>query len=318
MSRNSFVLGILVALPAFGSAEELPQLCRATSHPIRYHLAWPENGWQRCPALIALAGADADFAGHARRLLKARGDRCMVLVVPCTFKSANRIAGSTYERFREVYDDDLIRRVGSGLVPDVRQRLSWDEAGLLAIVRDLRERGMEGDVHLTGFSAGGVLAWWMALRHPDMFASVVPVCSNFPFWRIWRSDAVDMPARERLRVHAISGEGDPLRPSRVGLPMPPTAASLVGTVPLAVGAWWARRRGWSRRRVALIVLPGCLIAVMLIIGRWSGNDVQTQCAVELLRELGYGRVEWTTEPGMGHEPAAWRVVEWVGALANRN
>jgi hypothetical protein len=276
-----------------------------------YYLARPAEAGRRAPVLIALAGADSDFVGHIRRFLAARGDRSVVLVVPCTFTSANRIAGSTYDRFREFYEDDLIRRVGGGLIPHVRKRLSWDEAGLLAIVHDLSDRGMEGDVHLTGFSAGGRLAWWMALKHPATFASVVPVCSNFPFWSIGRTDAVESPARRHLLVHAISGERDTLRRSRVGLPMPPTEVTLAGTVLVAVGAWCARRRGWPRRRVGAFVSLNALLAVGLIIGRWSGNDVQTGSAVELLRELEYGRVEWTVEPGMGHEPAGARVVEWV-------
>ncbi len=193
----------------------------------------------------------------------------------------------------------------------MRARLSWDETGVLAIIRDLRERGMDGDVHLTGFSAGGMLAWWMALKHPDTFASVVPVCSNWPFWMIGRSDDVDSPARSEVRIHVISGERDPLRQSRVGLPMPPTGATLAGTVLLAVVTWCARRRGGSRRRIAVFVSLGIIVAVGLAAGRWSGNGVQTAYAVQLLRELGYDRVEWTVEPGMEHEPAAAKVFEWI-------
>ncbi len=292
-------------------AEESPELCRVASHPIRYYLARPPKTERSCPILIALAGADADFAGHARQFLRARRNREVILVVPCTFISANRIAGATYERFHEIYNDDLIRDVGGGVIPDVRARLSWDEAGILAIIRDLRERGMDGDIHLTGFSAGGMLAWWMALRHPDTFASVVPVCSNWLFWRVGQSDAVESPARSQVPILAISGERDPLRPSRVGLPMPPTVATLASMILLPVGVWYARRRGWPRRRIAAFVLLGVLFALALVVGRWSGNGEQTARAVKLLRDLGYGRIEWAIEPGMAHEPAAAKVFEWI-------
>jgi pimeloyl-ACP methyl ester carboxylesterase len=311
MSRILALLGTLVTCPACCSAEESPELCRSASCPMRYYLARPAKVERGCPVLIALAGAGADFASHARRFLRARGNRAVVLVVPCTFTSANRIAGLTQERFRKYYDKDLINRVGGGLIPDVRARLSWDESGVLAIIRDLRVRGMDGDVHVTGFSAGGMLAWWLALKHPDTFASVVPVCSNWPFWMIGRSDTVDSPARREVRIHAISGERDPLRPSRVGLPMPPTGATLAVAALLGVAAGCARRRGWSGRCIAVFVSLGVIVVFGLVAGRWSGNGVQTACAVELLRELGYSRMEWTMEPGMEHEPAAAKVFEWV-------
>jgi len=199
------------------------------------------------------------------------------------------------------------------LIPNVRSRLDWDEHGLLALIRELREQGMHGDVHLTGFSAGGMLAWWMALKHPELFASVMPVCSNFPFWSVDRADGAESSAKRTLRIRAISGERDPFRPSRIGLPMPPTEVTLAGLVLLVLGAWFARRRGWQRRRVAVLVIFGVLVTAGLIVGRCSGNEMQTCCAVELLRERGYTRVERTIQPGMYHEPGAALVLDWVFA-----
>jgi pimeloyl-ACP methyl ester carboxylesterase len=305
------LLSTILALPPGTLAKEYPELRRSSSHPMRYHFVPCEQQARRCAILIALAGADADFAGHARRFMKARGDRSVVLLVPCTFTSANLIFGSTYDRFRAVYEDNLIRRVGGGLLPDQRARLCWDEAGLLAIIRDLREQGLAGDIHLTGFSAGGILAWWMALRHPETFASVAPVCSNFPFWRIGQSDAAESPARQRLHVHAIGGGRDPLRQSRAGLPMPPTAATLIGTALLVAVACWARRCGLDRRGIAIGVALGVLVGAGMIAGRWSGNEVQTGRAMKMLRDLRYSRVDWTIVPLMEHEAGADHVFDWI-------
>ncbi len=87
MSRILVLVGTLLICPSCCFAEELPELCRSASCPMRYYLARPAKAERSCPVLIALAGADADFAGHARRFLSARGNRAVVLVVPCAFTS---------------------------------------------------------------------------------------------------------------------------------------------------------------------------------------------------------------------------------------
>ncbi len=51
------------------------------------------------------------------------------------------------------------------------------EVALAALDRTLAElRGDPGRVYLTGISMGGHGAWYLAYRHPERFAAVVPIC----------------------------------------------------------------------------------------------------------------------------------------------
>jgi hypothetical protein len=303
----------LVFLAPLAACRGQEESCSVSSHPLRYYLSVPAaQPGSDCSILICLAGADADFRRHLRRFVKARGGRPVVLVTPCTFSSANAITGRTLAPYAEVYEADLIRQVAGGLIPDVRSRLLWDEAGLVALVGDLR-RSFPGQrkIFLTGFSAGGMLAWWMPSRPPDLFAAVAPVCPNFPFWAVGEGDAADVASQDRdVPVCAISGGRDPLRPSRIGLPMPPTGATLLlGGLLLVACLWRARRRRRSRK--AGLILLVVLLTAGLVAGRWSGNEAQTASALRMLRGLGYSRIDWVVEPEMGHEPAEHRVLDLV-------
>src|SRR4051812_24028317 len=91
VSRVFVVLGVFVVLPAYGSAGESPELCRGGSHPMLYSRAGPVAAGRRPPVLLAGAGAGGDFGGQARRFHQACGERRVVLVVPCTLTSANRM-----------------------------------------------------------------------------------------------------------------------------------------------------------------------------------------------------------------------------------
>jgi poly(3-hydroxybutyrate) depolymerase len=288
---------------------------------LRYYLVEPSappDDRRKLPVLVCLAGADGDFRGTALRFARSR-DRAglpVVLVVPCTFSSSNALWGAARRRYAELYGEGLVRSVGgAGPIPDVRSRLAWDEEGLLAALADLRRRlPLEERVYVTGFSAGGILAWWLALRHPGLLAGVVPVCANHAFWAVGPQDASrgngETPA---FRVRILSGERDPLRRSRIGLPMPPVGLSLILGVVAAAGfgalVWRHPRRG---RNLAAAGLGAALLVGALVAGRLSGNDAQCAIAVELLEGLGH-EVEWQHQPGMGHEPAPDLVLATIAA-----
>ena len=58
--------------------------------------------------------------------------------------------------------------------------LSFDVAGVVAIIRDLRARFGSGlPVYLTGFSAGGHLTWLLLFAHPDQLAGAALASANF-------------------------------------------------------------------------------------------------------------------------------------------
>jgi pimeloyl-ACP methyl ester carboxylesterase len=232
-------------------------------------------------------------------------------VVPCTFSNTNAMRGEIRQRYTALYGESLVGTVGGfGMIPDVRSRLAWDEEGLLAALDDLgRERAIEGRVYLTGFSGGGILAWWMTLRHPDRLAGVVPVCPNHAFWSVGEHDA--SPGGRSTPILVLSGERDSLRRSRVGLPMPPLGLTLVLALVVGVSAGWVVWRRWRQaRRVVAVELVLALLAAALWAGRMSGNDFQTAAAVGMVEHLGHP-VEWRSEPGMWHEPAPARVLEAV-------
>ena len=48
----------------------------------------------------------------------------------------------------------------------------------------------ERRIYLTGLSMGGYGTWYTALRYPEMFAAIAPVCGG---GMMWRADVLDMP-----------------------------------------------------------------------------------------------------------------------------
>jgi hypothetical protein len=293
-------------------------LQRASSHAICYYLSLPKD-WrpQTCrlwPVLICVAGADADFRGTAEKFRKARGEFPFLIVAPCTFSNANWIHGEALEHYRRLYPDEEIERAGGhGLIPDVNRRLDWDEAGLLAIIEDLEANyNASPRVYLTGFSGGGCLAYRMIVRRPDHLAAAAPVCPNFNFWNHgYRSQPGPCaPEAKALPIRVLTGERDPLRCYRFGgafLPSPPIAISLAICLGAAVGCLvW--RRSKKPVRAAAVAFLGVLLAGVFLVDHWAGIDVQTESALQLLKDLGYTNVERSSGAALGHEPAADQVV----------
>jgi alpha-beta hydrolase superfamily lysophospholipase len=272
--------------------------------------------------LVCVAGADADFAGMAERYQRARGDRPFIIVAPCTFSNTNALRGPLLDHYRRLYSADEIRRAGGlGLLRDVNRRLDWDEAGLLAILDDLRATfPVAPRVHLTGFSGGGLLVYRMIVRHADRLAAAVPVCPNFNFWGHGYRDGPGPPSgAAALPVRVILGERDSLRRYRFGgdlLPSPGRAVVLVLCLGTLLGVLqWRKRKRW--RRVAAVALLGLALIGLVEAGRLSGNEAQTDAALRLLRERGFRNVSRSTEPGLWHEPAAEQVMRVIDSTTAR-
>lgn len=54
-------------------------------------------------------------------------------------------------------------------------------------------------IYLTGLSMGGYGTWYTALRHPNIFAAIAPVCGG---GMVWKANVLDMP------IWAFHGEDD--------------------------------------------------------------------------------------------------------------
>jgi poly(3-hydroxybutyrate) depolymerase len=283
-------------------------LRRATTHPMRYYLSLPRgyvpNAGKKWPVLVVLAGNAANpFEESASAFFEARGDLPYLLVVPCTW---NNHPGSeeVRPRFREIYPDLN--------VPPPNDRLAWDEAGLLAIIQDLRAQyDVEPSIYLDGFSAGAILAYHFTVMHPQELAGTVTVCGNF--WDIGyrESRPPHAPQAMTVPVRIILGSDDPLR-----IVQWPTHSQQLSRMALrsaaAVGLGYLAYR-WSRRRAMGVIVA--LLAV-LVAGLWTGlhiqnigNGEQAERAQLLLRELGYTDVQTSIIPGMSHDPSPGPTLE---------
>jgi poly(3-hydroxybutyrate) depolymerase len=287
---------------------------RASSHPIRYHLVLPHaysrQETKTWPVLVCIAGAGADFQALARHFAAARGDRPFLIVVPCTFSNTNLLRGPMLEHFRKMYSQDEIHEAaGTGWLPDRNRRLDSDEAGLLAILADLREaHRIEPRIHLTGFSGGGLLVYRMVVKHPDLLASAIPVCPNF-WGRHYRDLPQASPDESALPVRILLGEHDPLRNYRKLGELLPRPGIVMLCVAFASGILallvWKKSKKW--RQVIRIGVVGALLLGAIEAGRWTGIDAQTDAATALLSERGFTKVERLVLPGRQHEPAADQV-----------
>jgi predicted peptidase len=83
-------------------------------------------------------------------------------------------------------------------------------AALLAYDKTLKEHPVDRDrIYLTGLSMGGYGAWYLAARHPDRWAAVVPVCGGGP-----ESDAARLKDVKLWAWHGDEDRSVPVERSR--------------------------------------------------------------------------------------------------------
>lgn len=324
MSRfQTALVGLMLLLTAgtarAAGADEVDRLVlrKATTHPIRYYFSLPRGYGQpperKWPVLVALAGrSDDPFEATAQNYLHARGDLPFVLVVPCTFNNNNDDPTLGSARYREYYGDMPF--------PPQGQRWPWDEAGILAILDDLqKEYSVEPRIYLTGFSAGGILAYHFILTHPEKVAAAVTLCGNFWDLNYQEQRKPHSPETLALPVRIILGELDPLgyeasRPRSVQLKYFGVGLVLAATLGTLV---WARTRQLLLSLALIVVLAGLTAAVLVLTTHNVGITAEAEQAEVLLRRLGYSNVELTVIPGMKHDPSPEPALErlrpyWVG------
>ena len=151
-----------------------PQLKTAANGQVQYYLSLP-GGWtpdRAWPIVVTIVGSGHDFMHNCQIFRQARSSGQFIIITPCV--SSN------------------------GMDPA-------DEQNVLAIVKEVQEkyRG-EPKFFLTGFSAGGHVAWQIIFSHPELLAGAVLAAGNY----IGRGITTISRAPERTRLPIIEFQGD--------------------------------------------------------------------------------------------------------------
>lgn len=69
------------------------------------------------------------------------------------------------------------------LAPQCPEKEVWDMDVLTTLIKEvvLKNRINHTRVYLTGLSMGGYATWELALKHPEMFAAVAPICGRINY-----------------------------------------------------------------------------------------------------------------------------------------
>jgi predicted peptidase len=99
----------------------------------------------------------------------------------------------------------------SPLCPTAR---TWSREILLTLLDEiiLEHRVNRRRVYLTGLSMGGYAAWDLAVRHPERFAAVAPICGGGDVLPVLLAEGRTLQALRHLPVWAFHGADDPLVP----------------------------------------------------------------------------------------------------------
>ncbi len=177
---------------------QTPEVHVARHHPMQYYLSLPaawskERDW---PVLIALEGSGREFTLEHSEFVRARGKRPYIIVTPLILSD------------RGHYDPPYPypSKLWQGGTDD------FDMGGLRRIIDDIHDKyNGRARVYVTGFSAGGHLAWAMAFTHPELLAGVAAVDATYT-GRGVRSVSVDSE-RVTLPIRSFQGDQDPHRES---------------------------------------------------------------------------------------------------------
>lgn len=178
-----------------------PILMKCRDHDMCYYLSLPE-GWsmdKEWPIVVAQEGAGSNFQGMNRAA--ARDNKWFIVVTCCTFSNTNSLEG---QAGKYPYTQEFLDKWAGN-------RMAFDEPGLLAVMKEVRElyNGTE-KICITGFSGGGILTWHMVFEHPDKVTAAVPACANFAGASEISDDA---EAKKKIIVHAFQGDKDKYKES---------------------------------------------------------------------------------------------------------
>jgi predicted esterase len=187
-------------------------LRQASTHPMKYYFSLPSKyerkKGKKWPVMVCVDGAGSNFEGMGRGYMNNRADLPLIVVSPCSFSNTNQISGNEGQekKYRKYYTDEVIKQGDAG-------GINWDEQGILAVLKDMRDNyDAEDRVYCTGFSGGGNCTYMMIFNHPDMVAGAAPACANFSGFQTDQliADLKDKFTKEdrNFPVHLITGEKD--------------------------------------------------------------------------------------------------------------
>jgi dienelactone hydrolase len=72
--------------------------------------------------------------------------------------------------------------------PQAKPRMGWETENLYQLLQHIKKTQRVDDkrVYLTGLSMGGFGTWKLAMRHPEEFAAIAPVCGGGDTTDAWR------------------------------------------------------------------------------------------------------------------------------------
>lgn len=156
----------------------VPVLRTARAHPMRYYISLPSS-WtrsRRWPVVFVIDGGNKEWLESARAFAKVRDEKHLPFIIVTPLVLTN--GGGDFQTLRHLpvysYSDavwDSVARIG---------RCAFDIGGLNAIMDEVRaDYSAEDKSFLTGWSAGGNLAWAMVFRQPEKLAGAALTCANF-------------------------------------------------------------------------------------------------------------------------------------------
>ena len=176
----------------------------AATHPMQYLLSPPRHRRsardrivQPRALVIGIDGSDHDFRGYHAAFVRARRDLPFALVTPFVVSNGGRRHPSDYP-----YSEQA-------LATAAKDPLGFDVEGVSAIIDDVRARfGATLPVYVTGFSAGGHLAWLLLFNYSNWLAGAAFASANFAARGI--NSESDRASTTPVPVRAFAGEVDPL------------------------------------------------------------------------------------------------------------
>ena len=182
----------------------LPAPRQARRHPMLYYLALP-HGWSPAhtwPILVVVDGANhGHFLWNFLRFRKARHALPFILVAPLVVTNTGHPDPQA-----SPYSPAVWTRIAQ------EGAAQFDATGVLAIVDEVRQTYHGQDkFFLTGWSAGGHLAWQLIFTHPDRLAGAVLAAANFAGRGV--TQVSQAPGRTTLPITVLQGDHDPLQPA---------------------------------------------------------------------------------------------------------
>jgi dienelactone hydrolase len=153
----------------------------ASAGGVQYYLSLPKR-WttnSTWPILVSIDGAGHNFLGNFQAFTKARGEQPFIIMTPFISSNGNDPA---------------------------------DLKAVLVIVQEVQKSAKgQPKFFITGFSAGGHLAWQCIFTHPELLAGAAPAAANFRFRGV--ADISKAPERVKLPIHGFLGDNDAFRPA---------------------------------------------------------------------------------------------------------